>query len=212
MSAKLKNLHVMKHSCIADALWYLRDEETPLDVFRRNSDTISKLLIAEAMRDLSLRAETVKTPLTKTKAERLSEDVLVVPVLRAGLAMLFGVLELVPNTRVGFVGLERDEKTAIAKEYYWKIPTVTKNTVVMVVDPMLATGGSAIHVLKRIAAEKPKKLQLVSVIAAPEGIKAVNDLFPDVKIFTAAVDEKLNTQKYIVPGLGDYGDRYFGTT
>jgi len=126
--------------------------------------------------------------------------------------MLFGVLELVPNTRVGFVGLERDEKTAIAKEYYWKIPTVTKNTVVMVVDPMLATGGSAIHVLKRIAAEKPKKLQLVSVIAAPEGIKAVNDLFPDVKIFTAAVDEKLNTQKYIVPGLGDYGDRYFGTT
>lgn len=210
---KNKQLHVqiIQHACIANALWHLRNERTPLETFRRNSDTISKLLIAEAMRNLSLTTKKVQTPLTMTEAECLSEDIVVVPVLRAGLAMLFGVLELVPQTRIGFVGLERNEKTALAKEYYWKIPTITKNTVVMVVDPMVATGGSAIHVLKRLAEKKPKSLKLVSVISSTEGIKSVNDLFPDVQIFTAAVDEKLNSKKYIVPGLGDYGDRYFGT-
>jgi uracil phosphoribosyltransferase len=154
----------------------------------------------------------ITTPVkVETKTQRLADEVIVIPILRAGLAMLFGALQLLPKSKVGFVGLQRDEKTAIASEYYWKLPEIKENSVVIITDPMLATGGSLIHLLKKIAPLKPKEIRIVCVIAAPEGLAAIRQEFPEIKIFTAAIDEKLNEKKYIVPGLGDYGDRYFGT-
>jgi uracil phosphoribosyltransferase len=124
---------------------------------------------------------------------------------------LFGALQLLPKSKVGFVGLQRDEKTAVASEYYWKLPPLSEESVVIITDPMLATGGSILHLLHTVSKEKIKELRIVCVIAAPEGIEAIHHEFPDVHIFTGAIDSHLNEKKYIVPGLGDYGDRYFGT-
>lgn len=158
-----------------------------------------------------MRSVEIETPLETVSTHKLADEVVVVPVLRAGLAMLFGAMKVLPKSKIGFVGLERDEETAIAHQYYWKLPPITSNSVVIVTDPMLATGGSISHLLERVSKENPKQLRVVSVIAVPEGIKAIHDKFPQVEIFVGAVDDRLNDRKYIVPGLGDYGDRYFGT-
>jgi uracil phosphoribosyltransferase len=147
----------------------------------------------------------------KTTAAVLDEEIVVVPVLRAGLAMLSGAMELLPKAKVGFVGLERDETTAVASQYYWKIPTISSETTVIVTDPMLATGGSLVRLLQKIMPFQPERIIIASIISAPEGVQIIEKEFKDVKIFTASLDEKLNDKKYIVPGLGDYGDRYFGT-
>ena len=133
------------------------------------------------------------------------------PVLRAGVAMLFEAIKLLPNAKVGFVGLERDENTAVASQYYWKLPPITQDSTIIVIDPMLATGGSLVHLLRQILPKKPKQIIIVSVIAAPEGVALIEKEFPNVKIYTAALDKGLDDKKFIVPGLGDYGDRYFGT-
>lgn len=207
----MKNVHVVDHPFISDSLTHLRNKDTDLKHFRFHSDQLCRLLVAEAVRGLAVKEITIQTPLQEMKAEKLVEEIVVVPVLRAGLAMLPGALQFLPKSRVGFVGLARDEETAQASEYYWKLPSFSSESVIMVTDPMLATGGSSLHVLQRLHQEKPKAVRLVCVIAAPEGIAAVHREFPEVEIFTAAVDERLNEKKYIVPGLGDYGDRYFGT-
>ena len=206
-----QNVFVSDHPFVIDSLTHLRDQQTSLGDFRRHSDQLCRLLFAEAIRGLDFKQAEIETPLKKITAQKLADEVVVVPVLRSGTAMLFGAMQLLPKSKIGFVGLERDEETAVAREYYWKLPPISKNSVVMVVDPMLATGGSILHLLKKIAPLKPKEMRIVSVISAPEGIKLIQQNFPTVKIFTAAVDNYLNDQKFIVPGLGDYGDRYFGT-
>ena len=205
------NYHLVDHPFITDSLAHLRNKDTKLQKFRRHSNQICQFLFAEAIRGLQFQNCQIETPLTKTTVQKLKEEVVVIPVLRSGLAMLFGAMQLLPKSRVGFVGLERDEQTAKARKYYWKLPTISKNDIVIVTDPMLATGGSAAHVLTELIKEKPKQIRLVCVVAAPEGVKLINEHFPQVEIFTAALDKKLNDRFYIVPGLGDYGDRYFGT-
>ena len=203
--------HIITHPFVIDSLSHLRDKTTSLGAFRRHSDKICYLLFAEAIQGLNFKTVEIETPLVKMRTEKLADEVIVVPVLRAGLAMLFGAMHLLPKSKIGFVGLERDEKTAQAREYYWKLPPINHNSVVIITDPMLATGGSILHLLRRVAGKKPKEMRVVSVISAPEGIKAIRQEFPQIKIFTASIDKKLNDKKYILPGLGDYGDRYFGT-
>lgn len=204
-------INVVDHPFVQDSLTHLRNKDTNLQKFRHHSDKICQLLFAEAIRGLDFKMVEIETPLTKMQAPQLADEIIVVPVLRAGLAMLFGAMHLLPKSKIGFVGLERDEQTAIAHEYYWKLPQINENSVVIVTDPMLATGGSVAHLIDRVTKEHPKQIRVVSVISAPEGVKMINQRFPDVGIFTAHLDEKLNEKKYIVPGLGDYGDRYFGT-
>lgn len=208
---KLNQICVIDHSVVKDSLSYLRDKHTGLAEFRFHSDRVCRWLFAEAIRDLPLKIKTIETPLTKTQAESMDGNIVVMPILRAGLAMLTGALQAIPTARVGFVGLKRDEETAVAHEYYWNVPETDKQTTLIITDPMLATGGSAYHVLKRVAELDYVSIRLVCVVAAPEGIKKVQGEFPEVKIFTAAVDQGLNDKAYIVPGLGDYGDRWAGS-
>lgn len=205
------SVHIIDHPFVQDSLTHLRDKNTPVDSFRRHSDRLCHLLFAEAIRGLKFKKVKIQTPLQEMTAEKLADEIVVVPVLRSGICMLFGALDLLPKSRVGFVGLARDEETAVASEYYWKLPTIDRHSVVIVTDPMLATGGSILHLLRRVSKERCKEIRVVSVISAPEGIKAIQAEFPEVHIFTASIDSHLNSKKYIVPGLGDYGDRYFGT-
>ena len=207
----MRNLHIVRHPLIQDSLTHLRNCETTIHKFRHHSDKICQLLFFEAIRNLRLKNVKVETPLCKTTGPKLIDEVIIVPVLRSGIAMLFGALHLLPKSKVGFVGLVRDEKTAVASEYYWKLPPITKNSIVIVTDPMLATGGSLLHLLRQVVPKHPRRIRIVCVVAAPEGVKAIQKEFPDVKIYAAAIDKRLNDKKYIVPGLGDYGDRYFGT-
>jgi len=207
----LDHVHIVDHPFVIDGLTHLRSVETDLQKFRHHSDKVCQLLFAEAIRGLDFREVTIQTPLESMQARKLADEVVVVPVLRAGLAMLFGAMQLLPKSKIGFVGLQRNEETAVAAEYYWKLPAITSQSVVIITDPMLATGGSILHLLRQVAQQQPKAMQVVCVLAAPEGIATVRAEFPDVEIFTGAVDSHLNEKKYIVPGLGDYGDRYFGT-
>ncbi|MDO5561507.1 MAG: uracil phosphoribosyltransferase [bacterium] len=207
----MKNVKLLSHPLIADCLKHLRDKEVKIDEFRHYSNQICQILFLEAIDDIETKTVEIETPLVKTQGDKLACRIIVVPVLRAGLAMLFGALELLPKAQVGFVGMQRDEKTAQATEYYWKFPEIKPEHTVIVTDPMLATGGSLLHLLREVSPFKPKKIKVVCVIAAPEGVAAIQKEFPEVEIYTAAIDDHLNEQKYIVPGLGDYGDRYFGT-
>ncbi|HQM16141.1 MAG TPA: uracil phosphoribosyltransferase [Candidatus Woesebacteria bacterium] len=208
---KFSHVTVCDHPFVQDSLSHLRDRTTKRKKFREHSDRICYLLFAEAIRGLTFKNETIMTPLCETVAPKLADEVIVVPVLRSGIAMLFGAMQLLPKSKIGFVGMARDEETAQANEYYWKLPKITRQSVVIVTDPMLATGGSILHVLRRVAQEKAKEIRVVSVVSAPEGLDAIEKEFPQVKVFTASIDQGLNEHKYIVPGLGDYGDRYFGT-
>lgn len=168
-------------------------------------------MAVDATRDLTSSPVTVDTPLESTQGLSLDRDIMVVPVLRAGLGMLDAILELLPRARVGHVGLERDERTAVAARYYSKIPAMTDRTVVLLVDPMLATGGSAIAAAALVRAAGGRDVRLICLIAAPEGIAAFDAAHPDIPIYTPAVDRALNARKFILPGLGDFGDRLYGT-
>lgn len=190
----------------------LRDARTPPERFRQLAGRISVLLAAEALRDLPTRDDTVQTPLGPARGRRCAVDIVAVPVLRAGLGMLPGVLELVPNARVGHIGLQRDERTAAASQYYAKLPTALDNSFVLMIDPMLATGGSAVAALDLLTRAGARNIRVLCVVAAPEGIAEVEKSYPDVPIFTPAIDDRLNERKFIVPGLGDFGDRLYGTT
>lgn len=209
----MNKLHIVKHPFVVDSLSHLRDERTSLEKFREYSDRICSFLFGEAVEGLDFRREKISSPLKQVTVSKINDEIVVVPVLRSGVAMLFGAMKLLPRIKVGFVGMERNEKTAKAREYYWKLPKITKDSVVIVTDPMLATGGSISHLVKKVAKENPKAIRIVSVVAAPEGLERLEKDFPkiDLDIFVASLDESLNDQKFIVPGLGDYGDRYFGT-
>jgi uracil phosphoribosyltransferase len=205
-------LHVVDHPLIHDALVELRDQRTPPEQFRRAAARASVLLVAEALKDVPTSDVTVQTPLGPAGGRQIDSDVVVVPVLRAGLGMLGAVLELVPNARVGHIGLQRDESTAVASRYYSKLPGPLDRSYVVMVDPMLATGGSAAAAIELLQAAGARNLRLVCIVAAPEGIAVVERAHPRVSIYTPAIDRALNEHKYIVPGLGDFGDRLYGTS
>jgi uracil phosphoribosyltransferase len=205
------SVHLVDHPLVQDALIALRDKSTPPDAFRRAATRISVLLAAEAMRDIPVAAVTVDTPLGPAPGRTLGADVVVVPVLRAGLGMLDAVLDLVPQARVGHIGLQRDELTAVASQYYSKFPRGLRDSFVLMIDPMLATGGSAVAALDLLRVAGATNIRIVCIVAAPDGVAVVQQHHPDVAIYTPVVDSHLNAQKYIVPGLGDFGDRLYGT-
>jgi uracil phosphoribosyltransferase len=204
-------LHIVNHPLVHDALVSLRDKRTAPEEFRRAATRISVLLAAEALRDVSAQETTVETPLGPAPGRRIGTDVVVVPVLRAGLGMLDAVLELVPGARVGHIGLQRDEMTAIASQYYSKLPARLDESFVLMIDPMLATGGSAVAALDLLQHAGARGVRMICIVAAPEGVALVERHHPEVAIYTPVVDRQLNAQKYIVPGLGDFGDRLYGT-
>jgi len=202
---------VVKHPLIENSLTILRDKNTNLEVFREHSAVISKILFLEATKNLELKQKEVDTPLVHFIGSEISGRIVVVPILRAGLAMLFAIQEVLPTVAVGLIGLERDEETARAREYYRKFPKILPNDKVFVIDPMLATGGSIDDALQALKTKEIKVDTVISIVSVPEGIARIAKKYPDISIFTAAIDKELNDKKYIVPGLGDYGDRYFGT-
>jgi uracil phosphoribosyltransferase len=195
-------LKVSSHPLVADSLRGLRDRATQPEEFT--------LLVYEATADLPVVHGTVQTPLKEADATSVEQEVVAIPVLRAGLGLLGPVLELLPRVSVGYIGLERDEQTAVARIYYEKLPDLV-GKVPLLLDPMLATGGSAARALDLIKEAGGRNTRMVCVVAAPEGVKVLEERHPEVKIFTAALDEGLNDRAYIVPGLGDFGDRLFGT-
>jgi uracil phosphoribosyltransferase len=205
------SVHIVPHPLIHDALVQLRDVGTDTEEFRRVANRISVLLMAEALRDLPTERAVVETPIEKAEGRRVARDVVVVPVLRAGLGMLDAVLELLPSARVGHIGLQRNESTAVASQYYAKLPDNLPSSYVVLVDPMLATGGSAVAALDVLKKAGAANIRIVCIVAAPEGIGLVEQLHPDVEIYTPVVDKGLNAKKFIVPGLGDFGDRLYGT-
>jgi len=205
-------LHIVNHPLVHDALMELRDVRTQPPEFRRAANRISVLLAAEALKDVPSRPHTVETPLGPAEGLAVGGDVVVVPVLRAGLGMLDAVLELLPAARVGHIGLQRDEATAIASKYYTKLPRELAASYVLMIDPMLATGGSAVAAIDLLKAAGARTLRMICIVAAPEGVALVEQHHPDVEVYTPVIDRQLNSHKYIVPGLGDFGDRLYGTT
>jgi len=203
-------LKVSNHPLVADSLRGLRDRKTQPEEFRVLARKIITMLVYEATADLPVVHGKVQTPLQEADAISVEQEVVAIPVLRAGLGLLGPVLELLPRVSVGYIGLERDEQTAVARIYYEKLPHMV-GKVPLLLDPMLATGGSAARALDLIKEAGGRDPRMVCVVAAPEGVKALEDRHPEVRIFTAALDEGLNDRAYIVPGLGDFGDRLFGT-
>ncbi|MBI2066453.1 MAG: uracil phosphoribosyltransferase [Deltaproteobacteria bacterium] len=207
-----KNLTVIKHPLVQHKLSLMRDKRTPSALFRDYLRGISLLLAYEVLRDLPVKYQEIETPLAPMKAPMVDGNrIALISILRAGNGLLDGILEIIPDARVGHVGIYRDHKTLKAVEYYFKVPTPLDECDLIVVDPMLATGNSAIAAMARLKQLKPKSIKFVCLLAAPEGIQALQKEHPDVPIFTAAIDECLNQQGYILPGLGDAGDRLYGT-
>lgn len=194
-------------------LTILRDKNTSRAEFRRTADTISHLLAHEAATHIETQEINIQTPITKATGITFKPPIVLVPILRSGITMLHAFLSYFLDAKIGVVGLKRDEKTAQAHLYYNNMPPMEKNSKVIILDPMIATGGTGIetlNILKNKGIEE-KNIIFASIICAPEGIKEIADKFPHIKILTATIDEKLNQEKFIVPGLGDFGDRYFGT-
>jgi len=207
----MKKVTKVSHPLVDHSLTILRNKKTSTVEFRRHTSIVSKILLLEATRQLKVVNEPIETPLASMEGKRLEGEVVVVPVLRAGLAMLFAVQDFLDAVSVGFVGIERDEKTAQAREYYRKLPQIFAANKVMVLDPMLATGGSLEETITALKGKGARNITLVCIVAAPEGIEHIRKNHPDVSIITAAIDDRLDARKFIVPGLGDFGDRYFGT-
>lgn len=208
----MANVFIMDHPLIQHKLTFLRDETTGSMEFRNLVSEIAMLMCYEATRDLPLEEVETKTPITVAKTKVISGKKLAfVPILRAGLGMVDGVLALVPSARVGHIGLYRDPDTLQPVEYYCKLPADIEEREVIVVDPMLATGGSAIDAITQIKKRNPQRIKFMCIIAAPEGLDALKIAHPDVDIYVGALDSHLNDHGYIVPGLGDAGDRIFGT-
>lgn len=208
----MSKVQVMDHPLIQHKMSYIRDENTSTKEFRELVDEVGMLMAYEVTRDLSLEDVTVKTPVQETTAKRLSGKKLgLVPILRAGLGMQEGILKLIPSARVGHIGLYRDPETLEAIEYYAKFPGDIEDRDIFVIDPMLATGASAVEAITAIKKHGATKIRFICLIAAPEGVEVLREAHPDVDIYIAALDEKLNDKSYIVPGLGDAGDRLFGT-
>ena len=205
-------LHILDHPLAAHVVTHLRDKSTRPATFRTLCNQISLLLAIEATRDLELETKTIDTPLETVNAPVLGyQPLIVVPILRAGLGMVQPFLDLFPDVSVGYIGLERNHATAIARHYYCKLPALSTRSRVLLVDPMLATGGSAVQAIAVLRKKGASHLSLLSIVCAPGGVAAVEKENPDLPIFTAALDRELNAQKYILPGLGDFGDRLYGT-
>ncbi len=211
-SAPHRNVTVVNHPLVQHKLTLMRDKGTPSAIFRQLLREISMLLGYEVLRDLPMSTTKIETPLAEMEAPILKgKKVVFVSILRAGNGLLDGLIDLVPSARIGHIGLYRDPKTLQPIEYYFKVPTDVSERRVILVDPMLATGNSVAAAIKRLKAEGVKDIKLVTLLAAPEGIRSLTRSHPDVHIFTAAIDHHLNDHGYIVPGLGDAGDRMFGT-
>ena len=208
----MKNVHVLDHPLIQHKLAVLRNKNTSVKEFRELISEIAGLMCYEATRNLPTQEVLVETPITTAKCRMLSgKKLAIVPVLRAGLGMVDSMVDLIPSAKIGHIGLYRDPETHLPVEYYCKLPEDIENRVVFVVDPMLATGGSAVAAINFLKKHGCKQIIMMNIIGCPEGIKTVTEAHPDVDIYMAACDEKLNDHAYIVPGLGDAGDRIFGT-
>lgn len=207
----MKKLVVLKHALIDHKMAKIRDKDTSTKEFRESVSEIGALLAYEVTRDLPTTPIEVETPIAKTTCNVLDSQVVLVPVLRAGLGMVEGIHNLIPTAKIGHVGLYRDEETLEPKEYYAKFPDGVENSLVIVLDPMLATGGTVVKTIDILKSRGVKKIKYVGVVGCPEGVKKLHDNHPDVPIYLAAMDEKLTENGYIYPGLGDCGDRLFGT-
>ncbi len=208
----MANVHVLDHPLIHHKLSVLRDKNTPVKEFRELISEIAGLMCYEATRNLPTEEVEIETPVAVAKCRRLSgKKLAIIPILRAGLGMVDSMVDLIPSAKIGHIGLYRDPETHMPVEYYCKLPEDIENRKVFVVDPMLATGGSAIAAIDFLKKRGCQNIVMMNVIGCPEGVKAVQEAHPDVELYLAAVDEKLNENKYIVPGLGDAGDRIFGT-
>lgn len=205
-------VHIVDHPILKRDLAILRDRSTPHGAFRQKVRDISAILAYEAMRDLELAEHPIETPLEPCQGHRLKDEVVVVPILRAGLGMVDGFVRYLPEARVGHVGMYRDERTLKPIDYYKSFPEQLGSARVFLADPMLATGGSAVGALDKLREMGANRIRLVCIVAAPEGVRAVNQAHPDVPVFAAALDRELNEDGYICPGLGDAGDRIFGTS
>ena len=204
-------LHIIDHPLVQHKLTLMRDKSASTSKFRKLLKEISMLMGYEVTRDFPLTYEEIETPLQKMNAPKIAgKKVLIAPILRAGLGMVDGLLELIPSARIGHIGMYRDEETCLPVFYYYKMPA-DKDRMVIVTDPMLATGGSACDAITRLKKDGYQNIRLMCLVASPQGVKAVQDMHPDVDIFLASLDEGLNDKKYILPGLGDAGDRIFGT-
>ncbi len=208
----MKNINVLNHPLITHKLSILRSVNTGTKEFRELITEISTLLTYEATRDAKLEKITIETPLDKMETAMLNEDnYAIVPILRAGMGMLEGVINVIPNAKVGHIGLYRDEETLKPVKYYYKMPKGISEREVIIIDPMLATGGSSSAAISMLKEDGVSKIKLLCIVAAPKGIETINSNHPDVEIFCAAIDEDLNDKGYILPGLGDAGDRIYGT-
>ncbi len=208
----MNNVTVVSHPLIQHKLTMLRDKNTSSKDFRELVREIAMLMAYEVTRNLPLKDIEIETPIAKTTGKALAgEDIAIVPVLRAGLGMVDGMLDLIPNAKIGHIGLYRNEETLQPVEYYCKLPSDIGNRIVIITEPMLSTGGSMIGALSLLKEHGAQKIKSIHLVCAPEGLKKVTDAHPDVEIYTAAIDEKFNDIGYIVPGLGDAGDRLFGT-
>jgi len=206
-----KNFFLIEHPLIKRDVTILRDKNTHSEIFRAALQRVSNILAVELSKDFKLTETEVETPLEKTQGAKLTHDVILVPVLRAGLGMVNGFLQIIPEAKVGHIGLQRDEETLKPIEYYYKVPKHLETAEVVMLDPMLATGGSASEALKYLKNRGASKLVFACLVASPEGVEKIRYEHPDVKIFAAALDRELNIKGYILPGLGDAGDRTFGT-
>ncbi|MBR5595505.1 MAG: uracil phosphoribosyltransferase [Alistipes sp.] len=205
------SVHVIDHPLVQHKLTIMRNKETSTSQFRQSLQEISMLMGYEVTRDFPLTYVDIETPLQPMKAPTIAgKKVVIAPILRAGLGMVDGLLTLIPSARVGHIGMYRDEETCKPVFYYYKMPA-NKDRLVILTDPMLATGGSACDAISRLKEDGFKNIRMMALVASPEGIKAVNEAHPDVDIYVASIDEGMNEKKYILPGLGDAGDRIFGT-
>jgi uracil phosphoribosyltransferase len=207
----VKGVTVIAHPLVQHNLTRLRDQRTQSQEFRRLLGEIAALMLYEATRSFATRFASVQTPLARASGARLKREVVLVPVLRAGLGLLEAILQLIPDARVGFIGLKREETTLRAQFYHQSLPRKLGRFEVILIDPMLATGGSAVAALDLLSEQGAKHVRLVNLVAAPEGVRRVRKSYPKLPIFTAAIDRRLNEKGYILPGLGDAGDRLFGT-
>lgn len=204
-------VNIVNHPLISHKMTIIRDKNTSTKDFHQNVTEIGSLMTYEITKDLLVKNIEIETPICKTLQPTIDERIVIVPILRAGLGMVDGVRNMIPESSVGFIGLYRNEETLEPVEYYAKFPNGIENSLVLLVDPMLATGGSAIAAITMLKKRGCKKIKYAGLVGAPEGIKALQEAHPDVDIYLAALDEKLNEVGYIVPGLGDCGDRLFGT-
>lgn len=203
---------LIDHPCVQHKLAIIRDVETGHKRFRELATEITKFICYEALKNIKTKQVTIQTPVAEAICRKIDTDIVVVPILRAGVGMLEGILELVPTARVGFVGLYRDEKTKLPVTYYERFPYQIEGGTCIVIDPMLATGGSTAAAIDRLKDNGAENILVICIVTCPEGIELVEKAHPDVPVYAAAIDEKLDERKYIVPGLGDAGDRLFGTS